>query len=72
MFGMNTMPNVAYVNPMQAMQPPQPSSTHTSTEISLLLTEGKLHHGEMKSVVERVAEKVDSLINKVFSFIDSS
>ena len=55
------------MNPMQTPifgQVPA-TSTHSPAEISLLITESKLQHGEMKSVVSKVSERIEDLISKV-------
>ncbi len=65
MFGMNPLQSMAYGAPMPTVQAAPASNAYQSAEISLVITEGKLHHGEMKSLVERVAEKIDGLLSKV-------
>lgn len=57
-----SMPFIQTIPTMQAV----PAST-SSGEMSLLISESKIHHGEIKSAVSRVTERIDDLILKVKS-----
>ena len=60
--------------PQSNIQQPQASlpNTASSTEINLLMTEGKLHHSELKTDLSRILDKVDSLQAKVVSLETSN
>ena len=64
MFGLHhPLQGMAYAQPMPTIQTVPNSST--SNEVSLLISESKIHHGEIKSAVTRVTERIDDLILKV-------
>ena len=63
MFGMHPLQGMAYAQQIPTMQTVPTSST--SNEMSLLISESKIHHGEIKSAVSRVTERIDDLILKV-------
>lgn len=63
MFGMHPLQGMAYAQPMPTMQ--TVTASNTSNEMSLLISESKIHHGEIKSAVTRVTERIDDLILKV-------
>ena len=60
--------------PQQQQQQQQTATPNTasSTEINLLMTEGKLHHNELKTDLSRILDKVDNLQAKVVSLETSN
>ena len=58
--------------PQQQQQQTATPNTASSTEINLLMTEGKLHHNELKTDLSRILDKVDSLQAKVVSLETSN
>lgn len=63
-------PNTFQIQPQPQQQ--TPSNTANSMEMNLLMTEGKLHHNELKSDLSRILDKVDSLQAKVVSLEESN
>lgn len=67
MYGMQMPGSMPFIQTMPTMQAMPTSTAHSSGEMSLLLSESKIHHGEIKSAVTRVTERIDDLIHKVMA-----
>ena len=65
MYGMQMPGSMPYIQTVPTVQTVTASTPQSSGEMSLLMSESKIHHGEMKSAVNRVTERIDDLILKV-------
>ena len=57
--------SMPFIQTVPTVQTVTASNPQPSGEMSLLMSESKIHHGEMKSAVNRVTERIDDLILKV-------
>ena len=65
MYGMQMPGSVPFIQTVPTMQTMPSSTAQSSGEMSLLMSESKIHHGEIKSAVNRVTERIDDLMLKV-------
>ena len=65
MYGMQMPGSMPFIQTVPAMQTMPSSTAQSSGEMSLLMSESKIHHGEIKSAVNRVTERIDDLMLKV-------
>ena len=68
MYGMQLPGSMPFIQTVPTVQTiPPASASQSSGEMSLLMSESKIHHGEIKSAVNRVTERIDDLMLKVIS-----
>jgi len=65
MYGMQMPGSVPFIQTVPTMQTMPSSTAQSSGEMSLLMSESKIHHGEIKSAVNRVTERIDDLMLKI-------
>ena len=67
------MPNSVHSTAQQQVINSQPNAINASSaEINLLMTEGKLHHNELKGDLSRVLDKVGTLEAKIIAMESSN
>lgn len=72
MFGYPSVPQMAAIPQQLATQPNAAAAPLSSTEMNLMLTDGRLKHTEIKADLNRIIDKVDSLSSKIGNLENSN